>query len=495
MTSILHPFVIWTTQRTGSTVSSAILRRLSGQDIAQEPFNGAKHLAYHKDEKKLALHLQNLDGLCFKHCWNIHPEKFNRMILDQIIGEKYKFVTLNRRNVLKMWLSTQLARQTGVWGKGSESSDYFEKKLQPLDIDLLKHDVIKYTNELDKFRDLLAQDGCSIFEIAYEDLFEGDIKNRFNHWERLCGFLQIAAPSLNDATIVDLIMHRKQGTEELYARIPNLQEVQEVFPEYDLHVQASPVSPVRNPGVPPTKFLIVTGRYTGLDTILSLLNAHKAVRYWGEILRESMLRIKGEAISSDPVGYIKQCFETHGPMASVGCTILYHQLDKAYESKWHIAKLSEMRNFLQSDKEIRIVHLKRQNRLATVAVSRLDLEIRRLRRKGKAGEMDNIAFTLPPAKCEQMFNKIETQEKMYDALFHDHETMDIYFEDVMTDPAGKCDDLMAFLNLPPQVLQCDLLPPMPALFGMIKNYDRLHKYFKETEWEVFFKMRGATYKT
>jgi len=243
MNTKTHPFVIWTTQRTGSTVISDILTRLIGRTVSHEPFNKNRYLAYHKDPDTLSHHLKNLDGLCFKHCWNVHGKKINRMILDQVILDKYSFILLTRKNVLKMWLSQRIAKQTGVWGKKSVSADYFEKELRPIDIDLLKHDVIKYTRDLKQNRHLLAQEACSVFEISYEDLFEGDIQSRFTHLDRLCRILQIAPPSIDDASIVDLVMYHKQDTDKLYPHVPNIQDVQNAFPEYDLQIQTTFTSP------------------------------------------------------------------------------------------------------------------------------------------------------------------------------------------------------------------------------------------------------------
>lgn len=237
-----NKFVIWTVQRTGSTSLANILTLLSGEVVHHEPFNSDRFLAYDGEQDKLAERLAELEEkkLNFKHCWNVHPNWCNDAILKFVLENNYSIILLHRQNMLKVQLSKELAKQTGIWGKKEKDAVNASKEyeLQPIDIEFIKQKLNSYKNDVAKYQKRFSNGEFKFIEITFEDIFGDDksFEDRLDKVAEICHFLDIETSALNadNEKLYQQLVNNKQNTAQDYAGIPNIEAIKAEFSEYAL---------------------------------------------------------------------------------------------------------------------------------------------------------------------------------------------------------------------------------------------------------------------
>lgn len=232
------PFVIWTVQRTGSTSLANMLTLLSGEVVHHEPFNQDRFLSYQKEQNKLLESLEELKErqLNFKHCWNVHPNWCNDLILDFVLKENYSVILLYRQNMLKVQLSKELAKQTGIWGKKEKLQVNNVITLQPIDITTLKTAIDTYKTQLNKYRDRFENNSYSYQEVCFENLFEerSSFTEKLQYLGEICQFLAIDTNSFaqNKDKLYQQLVDNKQNDTQDYEKIPNFKKIKQEFENY-----------------------------------------------------------------------------------------------------------------------------------------------------------------------------------------------------------------------------------------------------------------------
>jgi hypothetical protein len=160
----------------------------------------------------------------------------------------------------------------------------------------------------------------------------------------------------------------------------------------------------------PARFAIITRGRTGSNLLHSLLGSHPRVRAGGEIFGEYMLRqpeMKKEILTLGPALYARRCFDRTGFESAVGIKILYHQIEQPYAWNCGVEGLPEVLDFLKSQEDIKIIHLKRRNRLKTLTSRRVaKLTKKYLEYEEQAARANNIRISLTTDECESEFNSI-----------------------------------------------------------------------------------------
>lgn len=247
-------FAIWTVQRTGSTTLAKILEQVTTREVQHEPFNRDRQFSYHGDLSILQQHLQQLSSqeFCFKHCWNVHSEESNMLLLNFLLKQGYSVILLERCNVLAMEISRQLAKQTGVWAK--KQSD--DRQPLPEDVALLPFNLLEmkkkikaYKSKLSFYRDWFTCNQVPLLEIGYEELFTGNLDDRLNQVGQVLRFLSVPGERLseNHGPIVSLLSDYKLNGSDMYRQIPNLGEIVRLFPESKLAENHEAVSTEAQP--------------------------------------------------------------------------------------------------------------------------------------------------------------------------------------------------------------------------------------------------------
>jgi len=249
----------------------------------------------------------------------------------------------------------------------------------------------------------------------------------------------------------------------------------------------------------PTKFLIITRGRTGSNFLLSLLDSHPLIFHWGEIIGEWKMRnddLKKEIIDLDPVRYIKQCYDvrhvkkhkkSRSHITAIGAKVLYHQFKPDYESKWAIPGLAKVFDFFKSNQDMKVIHIKRRNKLKTLVSEKLAHQTQQYTLKTEADRASEVVIELHKPQCNKVFNEISRLEKKYDRIFGQHDFLEVYYEDLVSDRVNMVHRILDFLQTPQEPLESKMLRQNTrTLPEVIKNYARLKDKFTDTPWASYF---------
>jgi len=241
----------------------------------------------------------------------------------------------------------------------------------------------------------------------------------------------------------------------------------------------------------PAKFAVVSRGRSGSNLLLSLLSSHARVRVCSEVIGESRLRqpcLKKQIRDLGPVAYVRRCFGRTGFESTVGIKILYYQVEEDYGQRWGVDGLPDVLDFLKSQRDIRIIHLKRRNRLKCLTSIRLAGLTKKYRETtDHAEKVDTVSITLSTDECEQEFRRVGEWEALYDRVFQDHQMLEVYYERLAAERQTECDRTLDFLGVSGRPLTTSMKKQRKSpLREVIDNYDELEEHFAGTEWARFF---------
>jgi hypothetical protein len=222
---------------------------------------------------------------------------------------------------------------------------------------------------------------------------------------------------------------------------------------------------------------------------VSLLNSHPTIYSYGEVIGESRLSrqyFKKKILALGAESYVNRCFRHRG-FEAIGIKILYYQVSSGYAQEWGVNSLPRVLEFLKSDKDIKIIHLKRRNRLRTFVSFRVSGTTEQYRLFEESEKVEDIQIELSPDECDEEFNQIGQWEREFDEAFRHHNTLEVHYEDLVSHRDRECDRILDFLDVRCQPLRTRMLKqtkrPLPEI---IANYRELKKHFTSTESEWFF---------
>lgn len=241
----------------------------------------------------------------------------------------------------------------------------------------------------------------------------------------------------------------------------------------------------------PTIFVVISRGRTGSNLLMSLLDSHPRISIRGSIIGESVMANpsrKDEIVRMGTVPYLKQCFKRTGFESAVGIKILYYQVEHVYEKRNDVRGLKDLMDFIISHQGIRIIHLKRRNRLETLTSIRVAAFTKKYRLlDGPEKTVDATRITLSPEESEREFRQIEEWENLYGNALNGHKTLEVYYEDLSQNTATECNRIFDFLGVHSQSVNTHMQKQRRRpLEQVIENYNDLKKYFEGTEYARFF---------
>jgi LPS sulfotransferase NodH len=241
---------------------------------------------------------------------------------------------------------------------------------------------------------------------------------------------------------------------------------------------------------PPTRFAIVSRGRTGSTLLLSLLDSHPLISQRGEVIGESQLGKEGtrrELQALGPIDYVERCFEKRAREAAVGIKILYYQTSEAYAQRLGVEGLSKVLDYLVSQREVRILHVKRKNRLRTLVSLQVAARTQQYRLLGDEPRVAEAPLELTPDQCVREFERVDAWEREYDEIFRDHDLLEVLYEDLAASRESESDRVLDFLGLPRRALATAMRKQSRlALPDLIVNYEPLKAHFAATPWARFF---------
>ena len=217
------------------------------------------------------------------------------------------------------------------------------------------------------------------------------------------------------------------------------------------------------------KFIIITRSRTGSNFLMSLLNSHPNILAKGELFR----RLEGK--SSDQV-WNETFSKKPKHIKYVGFKIFYyHPLDSEDKEVW---------NYIKKDKNIKIIHLTRNNILRTV-VSRAiaDKTNTWTNKKGKKIDISDKRVKIDIDSCLNDFKKTREDENRIRDNYKNRNLMELTYEDLVKDHQKVMNDVFNFLEIEINEVNSDYKKQNnEKLEDLITNYNDVVEAIKKSKW-------------
>lgn len=240
------------------------------------------------------------------------------------------------------------------------------------------------------------------------------------------------------------------------------------------------------------RFILLGRSRTGSNLLRGLLNSHRGIIAFGEIFRHygaigwdfshfPQSKKMSSLIENDPVRFLETRVFGNFPkhISAAGFKIFYyHAHNDAWEPVW---------TYLNSQKDLKVIHVKRKNILKTYLSRRRALETNAWVRKGANDPEDSKPISLSYEECIEEFAKTRTWEQHYDGFFEKHHKIDVLYEDLASDHRGEMRRIQEFLGVDYEVVEPRTTKQSRRpLASSILNYFELKERFAGTSWEEFF---------
>ncbi|MBK8978309.1 MAG: sulfotransferase [Planctomycetes bacterium] len=247
-------------------------------------------------------------------------------------------------------------------------------------------------------------------------------------------------------------------------------------------------------------FIILAAERTGSNLLAGLLDSHPAIVLGGEFFNPTLSEqrrvpwpLVPEAAraelaarrDADPIGFLEQVFEQGRAKGyrAVGFKLMYNHADR----------LPAVRDFLLSLPELRVVHLTRRN-LVERFLSKRRAEVTGRWQKPVDDKGASSAVEKPKLpRIELEFDalvadllKVERWQATYRSMFAGHPLLEVCYEDLADDPAGRAAPVVGFLGLDTGVELAVRYQKTgtDSLRDAIANYDELKASL--ARWLSFF---------
>lgn len=236
--------VIFALARTGSTTLMRALNCHPSLRIVNEPFNehnfGGEILARVSGLGALKHEIELLWGAYngIKHVW--HPSGWpfgpNTGLNEYLATSAAESVVLlERTNVLRRVVSSQMSQQSGLWETYTEEARnrHLSHRFLPLDRQWIRDHIADERETLSRLRTLVASSGIRFFIVTYETLYEQGRQTASRTLEQLLQFLVEPNCTANGSflkilgTLSDL--SDKLNSPQSYSAVPNIQDIEQEF--------------------------------------------------------------------------------------------------------------------------------------------------------------------------------------------------------------------------------------------------------------------------
>lgn len=267
-----------------------------------------------------------------------------------------------------------------------------------------------------------------------------------------------------------------------------------------------------------TRFLILCTARTGSNLLALFLKAHENIAMFGELfnldaLKEAQLR---KALDN-PTKYLNEYYNKvlSPETQAVGFKMFYDHLTPTYFTKFITAdetaaalssrikrffaiveseydqvelaaRFDQTWEYLRREKGIKVIHLKRSNKLETL----VSLKTAFLTDRWMVYGVDSpgkTVLSLTVDECENFFRTITDLELLYDEKFNGHPVLPVSYDELVGNTEYVLDQTFEFLGLRSKPLTTKLKKQIShPLNEVVSNYGRLKDNFSGTEWAHYF---------
>jgi LPS sulfotransferase NodH len=266
------------------------------------------------------------------------------------------------------------------------------------------------------------------------------------------------------------------------------------------------------------QFLILGNARTGTTFLQTLLDSHSEIKSYGEILH-LLAKPKRQLhqFLEDPINFLEnQVYVNHPrPIKAVGFKTLYTQMgeDSIFLSNMDTRnvcleiktkreifseymrrnfdlveirqRFADLSDYLQAQEDIRIIHIKRKNKLDSYLSRRLAEQSGVWNSTTGSYNVDKIHLDFED--CLKYFQNTEAFENKFDQMFKKHPVITIYYEDMVRDTSQTVSSILTFLGLNMERLSSPLTKQnRREAASLISNYQQLREQFKDHKWKELF---------
>lgn len=244
----------------------------------------------------------------------------------------------------------------------------------------------------------------------------------------------------------------------------------------------------------PTRFIILNAARTGSTMLRHLLNSHPDICCHGEVMAGGIRSFVGlqdrpnlplvskleSLLKADPVGFMRDFVLYPGGMKAVGFKIKYEELV--------LPAFAAIRSELEQDTELRVIHLRRENRLKRVISKITATRINKVFNVLDPSEKPvQTRFALDPMECEEDFSQTAAREAEFAQAFGSHPLCEVTYEELVRPESGAKQRVQEFLGVQPVALETATVKiNSDRVDDMVDNLEALRAHFAGTPWAKFF---------
>lgn len=217
------------------------------------------------------------------------------------------------------------------------------------------------------------------------------------------------------------------------------------------------------------KYVIISRSRTGSNLLISLLDSHPQIMAKGELFRR-LEENSTEGIWNDI--FNKKQFG----VKFVGFKIFYyHPIDSEDKSVW---------NRLIEDKNIKVIHLVRENMLKTFVSRKIAEKTDTWKAKSKKSvSVQEKQVTLDFDECVNEFERIKQWEAWAREEFKGHDFHELSYEDLVSNRESTMKDLFSFFGVKNKQVESKLKKQnAETLNQLILNYEEIKSELSRTQW-------------
>ena len=239
-----------------------------------------------------------------------------------------------------------------------------------------------------------------------------------------------------------------------------------------------------------TKFIILCAARTGSTMLRQLLNSHPEVRCYGEIMAsaetpdrwhsEAPIRRKlPEQHRQGPRQFLRELGQYPAECKAVGFKIKYEELvlaDYAWLLEW-----------LKDDREIRVIHHRRENRLKRLISAVTATQVHGVFNVRSERDLPVAAkVRLTVGECLDDFARTEGREIAFREYFRDHAMLETTYEAVVGNHDGVWERMADFLGVAPARLTTPTLKiTSDDVREVLETYEALAAAFRGTAYASY----------